>query len=237
MTQTQRKRAAKKSAKSRGIPAELTDASRGQRLQKVLAQAGVASRRDAEALITAGQVTVNGQRVTAMPAWVDPFHDRIEVNGHPIPRPERPRSERAGSSRPRHSRHSLGDRLYIILHKPRRVISTSRDDAGRTSVVDLVNLPEDIARRVFPVGRLDADSTGLILLTNDGELTNQLTHPRYGVPKQYLVSIRGHLVPEDVEKLKKGLFLATPAPASPSPDRNRDATGRGCGPDSKSAIG
>lgn len=183
------------------VPAEFTDAARGKRLQKVLAEAGIASRRDAEALITAGRVTVNGQRITALPAWADPLSDRIEVDGEPI---ARPRKAGHGHAAPQH--------VYIALHKPRRVISTSRDEAHRTSVVDLVDLPSELARRVFPVGRLDADSTGLILLTNDGELANRLTHPRYGVSKEYLVSIRGHLSLEDVEKLKKGLYLA-PTPA------------------------
>lgn len=187
---------------SRGhIPAELTDAQRGVRLQRVIADSGVVSRRDAEALIAQGRVTVNGKVVSALPAWVDPFKDRIEVRGVPIPRPVR--SEGTKSS----AKHS---HVYVVLNKPRRVISTSRDDIGRASVVDLVDLPDNMARRVFPVGRLDADSTGLILLTNDGELAHRLTHPRYEISKEYVVSIRGHLTPEDVEKLKRGIFLAHP---------------------------
>jgi len=190
---------------SRGkIPSELTDAARGKRLQKVIAESGVASRRDAEKLIADGRVSVNGRFVTALPAWVDPDKDRIEVNGHPIPRPRK--TARGGGA----------EHVYVVLNKPRRVISTSRDEAGRMSVVDMVELPEDLAKRVFPVGRLDADSTGLILLTNDGELANRLTHPRYGVTKEYLVSIRGHLTSGDVEKLKKGVFIATPKARSES---------------------
>jgi pseudouridine synthase len=90
------------------------------------------------------------------------------------------------------------------------VISTARDPEGRPNVVDMVDLPHDLAARVFPVGRLDADSTGLILLTNDGELANRLTHPRYEVPKQYAVSIKGWLSEDDMERLKKGVYLAKP---------------------------
>lgn len=201
---------------SRGhIPAELTDAHRGARLQKVIADAGVASRRDAEALIASGKVTVNGQTVTALPAWVDPLKDRVEVRGVPIPRPTRAHGDKGGAGH---------GHVYVILNKPRRVISTSRDEAGRPSVVDLVDLPDNIARRVFPVGRLDADTTGLILLTNDGELANRLTHPRYEMSKEYVVSLRGHLTPEDVEKLKRGVFLAHPQKKGPG-DRAKGKQG------------
>src|SRR5262249_47926074 len=140
-------------------PAEFTDASRGIRLQKALAQAGVASRRAAEELITSGRVTVNGHRVASLPAWVDPARDRIDGAGAPGARPQRPG----------HGRASATGHVYVMLHKPRRVISTTRDDAGRQTVIDLVDLPSDVARRVFPVGRLDVDSTGLMLLTNVGE--------------------------------------------------------------------
>src|SRR5690606_11582997 len=92
----------------------------------------------------------------------------------------------------------------VMLNKPKRVISTAQDPEGRTTVVDLVPLPQ----RLFPVGRLDADSTGLILLTDDGELANRLTHPRYEVEKRYRVTVRGKLSDPDVERLKKGLYLA-----------------------------
>ena len=122
-------------------PEELTDASRGQRLQKVLAQAGVASRRECETLITEGHVTVNNKLVAAMPAWVDPTVDRIKVDGRPI----------AGAS----SKRDTKKKIYVIVNKPKGVVSTSRDPDGRTCVTDLVDLPV----RLFPVGRLDADST------------------------------------------------------------------------------
>ncbi len=181
------------------VPESYKDASRGERLQKVLANAGVASRRDAEELITAGRVTVNGRRVNALPAWVDPVRDRVAVDGQPI---------RRSSG----SRKGAGSKLYIALHKPRRAISTTSDELGRVTVLDLVDLPEHIDKRLYPVGRLDADSTGLILLTNDGELANRLTHPRYEVAKQYIVSVRGKLSPADVEKLREGIYLAQRQP-------------------------
>jgi len=95
----------------------------------------------------------------------------------------------------------------VVLHKPRRVISTSRDDAGRKSVVDLVDLPAELARRVFPVGQLDADSSGLILLTNDGEMANRLTHPRYGVEKEYVALVEGTVADEAVKALETGVLL------------------------------
>ncbi len=182
------------------VPVELTDASRGKRLQKVLAEAGVASRRDCEEMITAGRVTVNGQPVTALPAWVDERSDRVTVDGRPIRRP---------------SRHPDPDRdyVYVLLNKPRNVVTTTSDPHSRRCVTDLVDLGRPV--RLFPVGRLDADSTGLILLTNDGLLTQRLTHPRYGVPKRYVVSVRGRLNEEDFALLRKGLHLTDPRTESP----------------------
>jgi len=179
--------------KTNDVPEPYTDAARGERLQKVLAAAGVASRRDAEQLILEGRVTVNGERIAALPAWVDPQRDRVEVDGQPIRRP---------------SPRRAGQKLYIALHKPRRTISTTDDDLGRKTVLDLIDLPEHKAQRLYPVGRLDADSTGLILLTNDGELANALTHPRYEVPKEYVVAVRGKLSHDDVHRLREGIFLA-----------------------------
>ncbi len=164
------------------------DNTRGPRLQKVMAIAGVASRRDCETLIEAGRVTVNGERIVSLPAWVDPLADRVEVDGMPLRRP-----------RP-------GDRhTYIIIHKPKGVISSVDDDLGRGTVVDLVDMPD---KRLYPVGRLDADSTGLMLLTDDGILTQGLTHPSFEVNKRYEVSVKGLLNQEDVTKMKKGLYLA-----------------------------
>jgi len=188
--------------RSRGhIPAELTDQNRGERLQKFLAKIGVASRRQCEAMIATGHVIVNGKPVTALPAWIDPQHDRIEVRGRLVNAP---------SNKPK----AAVQKIYVMLNKPRAVVSTTFDPEQRMTVLDLAQLPPSLAKRVFPVGRLDADSSGLILLTNDGEMANRLTHPKYGITKQYLVSLRGHLTDEDVAHLKTGLYLAEPADRS-----------------------
>ncbi|MEO1236608.1 MAG: pseudouridine synthase [Planctomycetota bacterium] len=178
-------------------PHNYTDNTRGPRLQKVMAQAGIASRRDCEAMIEAGRVTVNGDRVTRLPAWVDPFQDRVEVDGEPLVKPKK-------STR----KFATAGKLYVMVHKPRGVLSTNDDPEGRQRLIDLID-PAVVPRgvRLFPVGRLDADSTGLILMTNDGELTHRLTHPSFGVTKRYLVSVRGRLVDDDLAKLRRGLFL------------------------------
>ncbi len=170
------------------VPSAFTNALQGKRLQRVLAEAGVASRRDCEAMIASGHVTVNGQLVTALPAWVDPTKDRIELDGHAVAGPGRQRNKN----------------VYVAVHKPTSVVSTSRDPEGRQCVTDLVNLPV----RLFPVGRLDADSSGLMLLTNDGTLANRLAHPRYEVPKQYRVSVRGHVSQAELRELRTGIYLA-----------------------------
>lgn len=191
---------------------DYTDNTRGIRLQKAMANAGVASRRDCEEMVAAGRVTVNGQRVVTLPAWVDPFEDRIEVDGEPITRP------RASSKK-----FVTAGKLYVMVHKPRGVISTNDDPEGRPRVIDLVDpgmLPH--GARLFPVGRLDADSTGLILLTNDGELTHRLTHPSFGITKRYLVAVKGRLVEDDLKRLRKGLVLAS-APADSAKPKAKKA--------------
>ena len=169
------------------MPADhpFNDARRGDRLHKVLAEAGVASRRACEQLITSGAVAVNATPITSLPAWVDPARDRITVNGKRI------------KTSPRH--------LYIILFKPKGVICTNADSQGRPRAIDLVNHPS--GARLFAVGRLDVDSSGLLLLTNDGDLANRITHPRYHMPKVYEVTVKGSLDAESVKKLEKGLFL------------------------------
>lgn len=154
-----------------------------ERLQKVMAAAGVASRRECEELILAGVVRVNGQVVDELPAFVDPESDAIVVDGRRL-RPTR--------------------KVYYLLNKPRGVICTSRDPRGRRKAIDLVPCPE----RVFCIGRLDADTTGMIVLTNDNELTNELTHPRYKVPKTYLAKVKGRVEVAAVARLKKGIWLA-----------------------------
>ena len=191
------------SSKSRTASHGFTDASRGERLQKVMATAGVASRRACEQLIEEGAVTVNGQVVSTLPAWVDPVKDHIEVDGHPVRKARPPKKGRAGAA---------DEHVYVLLHKPRGVISTTSDDLGRRHVTDLVELPVtspgDPQPRLYPVGRLDAESTGLILLTNDGDLAHQLTHPSFEVPKEYHVVVRGRVDEESLEQLREGLVLA-----------------------------
>jgi len=176
-------------ARRAATPPEFADASRGERLQRVMADAGVASRRACEALIEAGSVEVNGRLVTELPVWVDPETDRIEVDGRPI-------------------RRSAERRMYILLNKPPRTLTTAKDEPGseRRTVVSLVNHPE--RARLVPVGRLDYDTTGLLLMTNDGELVNRLTHPRYGVPKTYRAVVGGRVDPEAIGALEQGIYLA-----------------------------
>lgn len=143
----------------------------GTRLQKVLAQAGVASRRHAEVLIDAGRVEVNGKKVTRQGMKVHPEVDIIRVDGVRI--------------------NTDKDAEYFILNKPRGVLSTMSDDMGRPCVGDLISEKTVAGKRLFHVGRLDADTEGLLLLTNDGELANRLTHPRYEVTKTYLATVLG----------------------------------------------
>jgi pseudouridine synthase len=174
--------------KKRDHNPDLTDASRGKRLQRVMADAGVGSRRACETMIEQGDVTVNGHPVTTLPAWVDPEEDRIVVAGKVLPQPDR--------------------KIYVMLNKPPRTLSTAKDEPGadRRTVTELVDHPA--APRLFPVGRLDFDTVGLILLTNDGELANRLTHPRYGVPKTYRVAVKGSLDEDAIKELERGIYLA-----------------------------
>jgi 23S rRNA pseudouridine2605 synthase len=150
------------------------------RLNAYLARAGVASRRGADELIKAGRVTVNGE-----PGQLNSFVDgeaRVEVDGRPVA-PQR--------------------LAYVLLHKPAGVVTTARDPQGRPTVVDLV----EHASRVVPVGRLDADTTGALLLTNDGELAHRLAHPRYGVEKTYVVDVEGEPSDEVIRALAEGVEL------------------------------
>ena len=154
-----------------------------QRLQKILAASGIDSRRKCETLILEHAVTVNGEIVNELPAFADPEKDDIRVNGQRIKRAEK---------------------VYFLLNKPVGVICTSSDPQRRLKAVDLVDCPE----RVVCVGRLDIDTTGAIILTNDSELVNHLTHPKYELPKTYHIVVRGRVEGADVEKLKKGVWLA-----------------------------
>lgn len=180
------------------------------RLQRVLAAAGVAARRACEALIEAGRVEVNGAVVRALPVFVDPARDAITVDGRAIPRA---RTSEQGRQRPGTS--LAGQRfIYLMVYKPERVLSTTRDEAGRTTVMDLVDHPAlarqdqgGLGARVYPVGRLDFHTSGLVLLTNDGDLANRLTHPRFGVPKTYAVWAKGDMPQDFARDLERGLNL------------------------------
>ena len=152
------------------------------RLQKILAGAGYGSRRTCERMIEEGRVTVDG-RIAQLGDKADPATQRITLDGVPIRRPRA--------------------RTYIIVYKPRGYITTTNDPEGRRTVMNLVDLPQ----RLYPVGRLDADSEGLILLTDDGELTERLTHPRYGHPRVYRVLVAGEPTDETLERWRRGITL------------------------------
>jgi pseudouridine synthase len=137
-------------------------------------------------------VSVNGELVDALPAWVDPAKDHITVEGRPIKRSRR--------------------NIYVMLFKPRGTVSSNSDPEGRTRAIDLVHHPDK--PRLFSVGRLDVDSSGLLLLTNDGEFANRLTHPRYGVHKGYEVTVGARIEQEDIARLEKGIFLSGRGSAS-----------------------
>jgi 23S rRNA pseudouridine2605 synthase len=154
-----------------------------ERLQKVLANAGVASRRKCEELITAGKVTVNGEVVTELGVKADPTVDVITVSGKPIKKETK---------------------IYIIFNKPKGVITSVSDPQGRSVVTDYL---KEIKERLYPVGRLDYDSEGLLLLTNDGELAHKLTHPSHHVPKTYHATVERVPHGNALEKLQKGIKL------------------------------
>lgn len=152
-----------------------------ERLQKVIASSGITSRRKAEELIVNGKVKVNGKVVTELGTKVD-SKDTIEVNNKIIEKEEKE---------------------YYLLNKPRGVITSTSDDKGRTTVVDLI----DTNSRIYPVGRLDYDTTGALLLTNDGEFANILTHPKNNIDKVYLAKLNGIIKGEQINKLKDGVML------------------------------
>lgn len=153
------------------------------RLQKVLASAGVASRRKAEEIIKEGRVRVNGRVVTELGEKVDPVKDKIEVDGHTI---------------------SAEKTVTVLLNKPRGVVCTVSDPEGRETVLDLVS---KIKARLYPVGRLDFATSGALLLTNDGELSYALTHPKHEVEKTYLLKIKGQVTEEILQKWRDGVDI------------------------------
>ncbi|KXL52560.1 ribosomal large subunit pseudouridine synthase B [Anaerotignum neopropionicum] len=156
-----------------------------ERLQKFLAEAGVASRRKAEELIAAGKIKVNGKVVTELGTKVDPKKDEVLYLDKEVSKKE-------------------VDLVYIMLHKPEGYVTTAKEQFGRPGVMDLVS---QIEARIFPVGRLDYDTSGLLLLTNDGELTYKLTHPKHDVDKTYIAKLYGTPDDMDLQKFRRGVFI------------------------------
>lgn len=153
-----------------------------ERLQKVIASSGYCSRRKAEELIVEGKVKVNGKVITQLGIKVD-YNDTVLVNGKPLNNKE--------------------EKIYYLLNKPRGVVTTVKDEKERKTVMELI--PND--KRVYPVGRLDYDTTGVLILTNDGELTNLLTHPKNHVEKTYIAKVEGLVMKQDLEKLCNGVII------------------------------
>ena len=176
-----------------------------ERLQKIISQAGIASRRAAEKMILEGRVRVDGKVVCELGTKVNPAAHTISVDGRPIKGEEQ--------------------HVYLLLNKPKGYLSTAKDDRGRRTVLDL--LPE-VKERVYPVGRLDNNTEGLLLITNDGTLMNGLLHPRFEVEKTYHAGVTGQLTEEKLQMLRDGLLLedgmTAPAKVSLLPERERGLT-------------
>lgn len=153
-----------------------------ERIQKIIAQSGYCSRRKAEELIVAGKVKLNGETVTKLGTIAD-GNDTIEVDGYTI--------------------NDKQEKVYVLLNKPRGVVTSTKDDKHRKVVTDLINIPT----RIYPVGRLDYDTTGVLLLTNDGELTNELLHPSNHIEKVYIAKIKGILTPGHRKTLENGVII------------------------------
>lgn len=176
----------RKKSPRRNAESQAGDDADGTRLQKVMAAAGIGSRRHCEEMILAGRVEVDGKAVKKLGTKVDPGTQQIRVDGELIKTARTP--------------------VYYLVNKPDGVVCTNYDPSGRTRVIDLVPFPD--GEHLYTVGRLDLSSEGLILVTNDGELANRLTHPRYGVEKTYLALVAGKIPPEAIEKLRNGVHLA-----------------------------
>ena len=161
-----------------------------ERIQKVLANAGVDSRRNIEQMVLDGRISVNGRILHKLPVLVDPETDQVEVDGERIRLRDR----------------AAGKRYYVVLNKPKGVYSTNVAQGEQVRAIDL--LGKIFPGRLYPVGQLDADAKGLLLMTNDGDLTNRLTHPRYGVAKTYRAVVDGYVDPKELEELEHGIWLA-----------------------------
>lgn len=155
-----------------------------ERLQKIISQAGIASRRAAEKMIQEGRVTLDGQVVTELGVRADAAVAVITVDGKPI--------------------HAAEEHVYFMLNKPKGYLSTAKDERGRQTVLDLLS---DVKERVYPVGRLDNNTEGLLLLTNDGSLMNALLHPRYEIYKTYVARVSGMITEEKLDALRRGIQL------------------------------
>jgi 23S rRNA pseudouridine2605 synthase len=162
----------------------MDSASKQFRLNQALSKAGICSRRQADQLIASGRVRVNGNPVRDFSTTVDPERDSLEVDGKPV---------------------QFKTFVYIAMYKPRGIVTTCADERGRTSVIDL--LPAELSH-LRPVGRLDMNSEGLLIVTNDGELTQKVTHPLFHLPKRYLVTVKGALRQRDLKQMSKGVPLA-----------------------------
>jgi len=175
------------------------------RLNKFLSTAGVSSRRKADEMIEEGRVRVNGQVITSLGTKIDPAKDKIFVNEKQVV--------------------LLDEPVYIIFNKPKDAITTSKDERGRSTVMDFVKAKE----RVYPIGRLDRNTTGVLLLTNDGEFANRMMHPRHGVEKAYKVTLDKPLVAEDAGRLRNGIRLSdgktSPAKVHPIPGGKNKVVG------------
>lgn len=154
-----------------------------ERLQKYMASCGVASRRKCEEIIISGEIKVNGKLIKELGTKVDPIKDLVEYNGILITKEEK--------------------KIYIMLNKPEGYITSVKDEKGRKTVLDLVKVKE----RIYPIGRLDYDSSGLILLTNDGEIYNKIIHPREELNKRYIAIVKGEISKKDIQTFEKGIDI------------------------------
>jgi pseudouridine synthase len=169
-----------------------------------MADCGVASRRECEKMIAAGRVRVNDEIAREMPVMIDPEQDEITVDDEKI---EAGAGESSGVLKEQ-------DKVYFLLNKPKGILVTNYDPSDRKTVGELMT---GVKERIFPVGRLDMDARGALIMTNDGELANRLTHPRYGVEKTYIVEVDGRVGHDDIEKIKRGVWLGPDRPTSGKP--------------------